>query len=423
MVKIMRMKHLPSAITLFAAVLATTMAGPGLAQLALPGVGAPVERGLGTIENAVDGVVGAAPSTISDVRTTARQLARERLRRIDTLLRRNAGAIERDRDGQLARKGELLVIDPAQGALALLAKGGFGSVSEEPLGELGIRVLRVTVPQGLSLATAQARLAAILRDATVTADTLHFQSGSAGGNGTAGVASGAPSPPIEAPVGMIDGAPSSALRVTAIRGFAQGAPVPSDHGTAVASLLNHVGVRRILAADVYGSDPAGGNALAISRALDWLLGQGARVVSISLVGPPNALLGKAVAAAQKRGVTLVAAVGNDGPAAPPAYPASYPGVLAVTGTDARNRPLIEAGKPLHLDYAAPGADMLALNAKGKAVKVRGTSFAAPLVAARAAAAGRNVQGALDAEALDLGAKGADAAFGRGLICGNCRRIH
>ena len=84
---------------------------------------------------------------------------------------------------------------------------------------------------------------------------------------------------------------------------------------------------------------------------------------------------------------MVAAVGNDGPAAPPAYPASYPGVLAVTGVDGRNRALIEAGRALHLDYAAPAADMRAVNAKGKWIKVRGTSFAVPFVAARAAAAG------------------------------------
>ncbi|WP_373289620.1 hypothetical protein [Sphingopyxis bauzanensis] len=37
---------------------------------------------------------------------------------------------------------------------------------------------------------------------------------------------------------------------------------------------------------------------------------------------------------------IVAAVGNDGPAAPPAYPACYRGVLAVTGVDARTAPCL-----------------------------------------------------------------------------------
>ena len=120
---------------------------------------------------------------------------------------------------------------------------------------------------------------------------------------------------------------------------------------------------------------------------------------------------------------MVAAVGNDGPAAPPAYPASYDGVVAVTAVDGKRRALIEAGRALHLDYAAPGADIRGLNAKGKRVTLRGTSFAAPLVAARLANAigwGRNWRNALDSEAEDLGKKGADPVYGRGLLCGSCK---
>jgi subtilisin family serine protease len=185
-------------------------------------------------------------------------------------------------------------------------------------------------------------------------------------------------------------------------------------------------VRSIFAADVYGRDPAGGSALTISRALNWLVGRKVRVVSISLVGPRNALLERAIAATSTRGIVVVAAVGNDGPSAPPAYPASYPSVLAVTGVDGRNRALIEAGRALHLDYAAPGADIKAPDARGTDRNVRGTSYAVPFVAARAAAAidrgqGAAVRTALDAEARDLGKKGADKSFGRGLLCGSCAR--
>ena len=100
-------------------------------------------------------------------------------------------------------------------------------------------------------------------------------------------------------------------------------------------------------------------------------------------------------------------------------------VIAVTGVDGRNRALIEAGRALHLDYAAPGADFVATNAAGRWVRVRGTSYAAPLVAARAAAAiakgGGEVVTTLDHEAVDLGRKGPDATYGRGLLCGSCRR--
>src|SRR3546814_1146010 len=87
----------------------------------------------------------------------------------------------------------------------------------------------------------------------------------------------------------------------------------------------------------------------------------------------NPLLAGAVSAARRKGLILVAAVGNDGPAAPPAFPASYDGVVAVTGVDGRNRALIEAGRALHLDYSAPGADMVAANINGEARSEEHTS--------------------------------------------------
>ena len=124
-------------------------------------------------------------------------------------------------------------------------------------------------------------------------------------------------------------------------------------------------------------------------ALGWLAGKRPQVVNISLVGPANRAVARSIAALRARGIGVVAAVGNDGPAAPPQYPASYPGVIAVTGVDASGKALIEAGRATHLDFAAPGADMAAaLPGKGYA-RVRGTSFAAPLATARLALVDRD----------------------------------
>src|SRR6185312_6808814 len=156
---------------------------------------------------------------------------------------------------------------------------------------LGMTVTRLQAPRGMSLAEAQRRLLRAAPNADIAPDNLHFQSGAVRVEAAAQAVAAAPA--IATPVGVIDGAPGKGEAVAAVRGFARGAPVASNHGSAVVSLLQGAGVRRVLAADVYGNDPAGGNALAIVRALDWLAGSGARVISISLVGPRNAVLEKA----------------------------------------------------------------------------------------------------------------------------------
>ncbi len=390
------------------------LAGPGLAQLAVPAL--PVPR-LPQVTAPVDGLLATLDET---VRARAAELLQLRERTLDRLLRANRDTIERDRFGELARRGELLVMDADEAALDQARAAGFTVIAREPVEGLDLMVVRLGVPAGQPLAKAQARLEELLPRATVSADYLHLEAGRGAGI-SAGAARSTSAAAISTPVGVIDGGAGSGA--AAQRGFAKGAPRASNHGSAVVSLLAGAGVRSVRVADVYGADPAGGNALAIAQALGWLTQGGAKVVTISLVGPSNPVLARAVAAAQQRGVVVVAAVGNDGPAAPPAYPASYSGVLAVTGVDRRDRPLIEAGRALHLDYAAPGADLFAANAAGARVKVRGTSFAAPLVAARVAAAldARGVwQARLDSEARDLGPRGPDKLFGRGLLCGTCR---
>jgi hypothetical protein len=331
--------------------------------------------------------------------------------------------VEPDANGDPAVRGELLLVDPDSALLAAAHTAGFAEAGRDTLGSLGMSVVRLALPRGMTVADAQRQLLQVAPNAELAADNLHFQSGGAALLATAASAA-AVTPAIATPVGVIDGAPGKGQSVGALRGFARGAPAASNHGSAVVSLLQSAGVRHVLVADVYGTDPAGGSALAIVRGLDWLVGAGAKVVSISLVGPRNAVLEKAIAAVRRKGVVIAAAVGNDGPAAPSAYPASYPGVIAVTGVDGRQRPLIEAGRALHLDYAAPAADIRGRNKAGQWTGLRGTSYAVPLVVARAAAAldrSASWRAALDREALDLGPKGFDERFGRGVLCRGCGR--
>lgn len=383
---------------------------PALAQLGLPPLGGRLPVDLERVTGPVRDVVG-----------NATELARVRLDRLDGFVRANRDRVEVDLGGQPARRGELLIVEPKLADITTAINSGFTVLEQGTIEETGITFTRLAIPEDRSLARAEKALRKLLPAAEITADVLHFASGATETGGS--FAQRTPLP-VGGTVGIIDGGVDSALAAPVTRGFADGAPFASAHGTAVAWLALSAGAERVLVADVYGRDPVGGNALSIARALGWMIAERVPVVSISLVGPPNPLLARTIAAARARGTIVVAAVGNDGPSAPPAYPASYPGVIAVTAVDARNRALIEAGRPLHLDYAAPGADLVAMGLKGSMGSVRGTSYAVPLVAARIAANARGGRGAnltaVDAEAIDLGARGADTVFGRGLLCAVCR---
>ena len=412
------------------------------AQLTLP---TPVQLPtLGDVPGRVRGGIEAAAEM---PRQAVRRLDAVRRARIADLVRANPDRIALDRDGFPARAGEVVVDDADDALVAKATAAGYAVIERGDI--LGIGFARLAAPRGRTLKAAIRDLEA-LGATQVSADPLHVQNGVVAGTGRSQIvgisaitrgatawlgdrtadtnAGKAMTDTAATPaIGVIDGGAGGA--VAGQRGFAAGAPRASDHGSAVASLIVGRGsvrgaapAARLYVADVYGGDPAGGNAVAIAKALGWLVGERVPVVTISLVGPPNPLLGRVVAAAQRRGTIIVAAVGNDGPAAPPAYPASYPGVVAVTAVDARGRVLIEAGRATHLDYAAPGADMLAATAAGHAAPVRGTSFAAPLVAATIARVYPAQDGAAWARALkavDAAAK-PGARYGRGLVCATCR---
>ena len=395
------------------------------AQLGLPGVQVPPVPEAPVNVNLPDAEVAERLAGLS-ARTQRRaiRLLNSRDQMLDRLLSRNRDVIERDARGDLARRGELLATGLNEAQLLALIGQGFVMAERDTIEGLELDVVRLTIPQALDLSVAEALARSLARDADISPDHLHYQAAISSSSVTIPAFALQSSASIGTEVGMIDGAPSASVSTVGKRGFAKGAPHASNHGSAVASLLKRAGVRKVRVADVYGTDPAAGNALAIARAIGWLTKSGSKVITISLVGPRNGLVAKAIAAAQSKGVIVVAAVGNDGPAAPPAYPASYGGVVAVTGVDKRGRALIEAGRANGLDYAAPGADIHGLNSKGKQVKLRGTSFAAPLAAARIAAARqRSVswRGIVDKEARDLGKKGPDTTYGRGLLCGGCAK--
>lgn len=389
------------------------------AQRIDPGrIGQVVPDMMGRVDGALDqvGADSLAPDRLAE------RLAATRAGRIAELLRRNPASVELDERQEPARRGVILLTRVRDASVDALRAAGYG-VEIEQIEGLGLTVTRLMLPKGQSLRRAMKQVQKIAPEAQVSADNLYFPSGVAMAVTASSLAEADAVRGRAA--GLIDGGVARHPALTGAieqRGFARDAPRASPHGTAVASLISGSGMVRgaapgapLLVADVYGSDPAGGNAFAIARALGWMAARGADVVTVSLVGPDNPLLAGAIRLAREKGVTVVAAVGNDGPSAPPAYPASYREVIAVTGIDGRGRLLPEAGRARHVDFAAPGADMNAAQVNGGKGRVRGTSFAAPLVAGRLFATGSLA--ALKAEA-KRGGKGT----GYGTVCGECRNI-
>ena len=332
--------------------------------------------------------------------------------------------LEMDGQNQPARRGVLVAVDPAPASLAAAKRAGFRIIEEVVGGQLGFRLVTLAIPQRLSTRQALKRLRLAAPAIEADFDHVYEPAGGALMTTSAVLATQSGFVATGRTIAIIDGGvaahPSFAGAMIEQRAFA-GAAKATGHGTAVASLLvgsegrfrGAAAGARLYVADVYGGSRAAGSASAIVRALDWAASKRPDVISISLVGPNNRLLQMAVERLQQRGIRMVAAVGNDGPAAPVQYPAAYPQVIAVTAVDARDRALPEAGRAARLDFAAPGADMAAALPGNGYARVRGTSFAVPLVAARLAAVGN--PDTLSREALPGRGK-----VGRGIICRPCR---
>ncbi len=144
---------------------------------------------------------------------------------------------------------------------------------------------------------------------------------------------------------------------------------PHAHGTAVAGivaahgrLLGSAPSASILAVRAFGAAASGadGTTFNILKGLDWAAAQGARIINLSFTGPSDPLLGRALAALNRKGTILIAAVGNAGPKSPPLYPAADPNVIAVSATDADDKLFAQANRGSYIAVAAPGADILVL---------------------------------------------------------------
>jgi hypothetical protein len=360
----------------------------------------------------------AVPSTSAGLA----QLLAAHNQRVTALIRDHAAQLESDGQGHPVVRGRLLVLDPDVSSLAAVQRAGFRIITDVRDPALTLRVVTLAVPAGLSARAAFARLRSAAPRLSADYDHLYQPAGGPLGPTRSSLSRDGGGSKVL--IGMVDGGvashPALAGHIAEQRGFS-GPPRATGHGTAVASLLagqqgrfrGSANGASLLVADVYGGHEAGGSATSIEKALSWLAQKHPRVINVSLVGPPNELMRRTIAAVRSRGIQVVAAVGNDGPAAPPQFPASYPGVLSITGVDARGIALFESGNATHLDFAAPGADMAAARPGRGYVRVRGTSFAAPLAAGRLALVG-------SVQRLIAEARPGKGRIGHGIVCATCR---
>lgn len=194
-----------------------------------------------------------------------------------------------------------------------------------------------------------------------------------------------------------------------------------------------------------------GTRASVAEGIYWAVDHGATIINMSLGEPDRSeIIGEAVAYAAIRGVTMVAAAGNDSAAdgiAPVYYPAAFEQVIAVAAVDLLGNRAWYSNAGPEIDIVAPGGDIrfdrdadgyfdgilqetfeTALGFPWGAVGWRyaylqGTSMAAAHVTGVAAliqAIHRDwgpddITQALGATARDLGNPGIDVQYGRGLV--------
>lgn len=160
---------------------------------------------------------------------------------------------------------------------------------------------------------------------------------------------------------------------------------PHTHGTGMAGaivakarLLGVAPGAKIVAVKAFGENNASAEATSfqILQGLDYAMRRGVRIINMSFAGPYDVMIERKLRDAYESGIVLVAAAGNAGPKSPPLYPAADPNVIAVTATDAADKPFDMANRGNHIALAAPGVDILVPAPRGDYQLTTGTSVAA-----------------------------------------------
>ncbi len=366
--------------------------------------------------------------------------------------RRSAGgAVTSLPDGTGAARyepGEVLVANPPSDLESIVVSQGYRISDVLQLRSLDLKILRLRTPSNVSVVNAVRRLRQQFPQATTDANTLYELSRGEGfPESYARMLIGWPGVPkncgVGVHLGMIDAGvqpdhPALAGTDIRYRSFHQPGrqPGPANHGTAVAAMM--VGKpqpgkgwggllpgARLSAANIFqvgANRKIAASARGLLEAIDWMVEQKVHVVNMSIAGSNNSVVRQVVEKAGSKGLVVVAAAGNWGTSARPAYPAAYRDVIAVTAVDADRRIYEFANSGQYIDFAAPGVRIWTAIPGGGQFQ-SGTSFASPYVSVLTGLAVSRghprdpeaVRRTLRGRVVDLGTPGRDDVFGWGLV--------
>ncbi|MFN8671049.1 MAG: S8 family peptidase [Candidatus Sericytochromatia bacterium] len=185
-----------------------------------------------------------------------------------------------------------------------------------------------------------------------------------------------------------------------------------------------------------------GDTVNVAYGIVWAVDHGANVLNLSLGGPQNETVKRAVEYALAKNVTVVAAMGNSAleaeekkkPSLLKAFPAALPGVISVGAVDFSRQRADFSNYGEWISVAAPGVSILSTMPTYETTMTEmeknkgydfldGTSMACPMVAGLAGLilsrypnyTPQEVKAKLESTATDIGKPGFDNEYGYGLI--------
>ncbi|HJP21137.1 MAG TPA: S8 family serine peptidase [Alphaproteobacteria bacterium] len=359
---------------------------------------------------------------------------------------RGGATVDRPPPAERFEPGEVVVSNAPKGFARSVRGLGFSVLERVSLKELSVEIFRLRIPRASSVGQALKLLKRQFPGLEIDANhQFDLSAGSRIPESYVRAAIGWKTPAkcrAKVRIGMIDSAldmshPALKGRNIAYKSFhdPKRKPGQPDHGTAIAAMIigkpgkkgwgGLIEGAKLFAANMFEINENGksvGNAMGLIKSINWMAKQKVHAVNVSVAGANNKVVRLAFMWAHRKGLLVIAAAGNWGKGAEPAYPAAYKDVVAVTAVGSRMRIYRKANRGKYIDFAAPGVKIWTAVPGGGRVQ-SGTSFAVPHITTMMAlevarGSGKKagtLRKVLRKRAVDLGKPGRDKVFGWGYV--------